>query len=81
MSPDEEYFNFFKDQPLEGMISLTPDASFCVQAEFTAMELENGRFRIGSGNGAIYGCTVLAIVSPRAVYMVSRKSLRSWLRF
>jgi len=45
--------------------------SYCIQQDFVNAPLNpRGQYLIGMGNTALEGCTVLTVVSARAVYMV-----------
>lgn len=46
--------------------------SFCYQTSFAAAELTNRRFLAGTARTELVGCTVLNVVSARAVYIVRR---------
>lgn len=46
--------------------------SFCYQTSFAAAELTKGQFLAGTARTELVGCTVLAVVSARAVYIVRR---------
>ncbi|KJK73913.1 hypothetical protein H634G_10819 [Metarhizium anisopliae BRIP 53293] len=43
--------------------------SFCYQTSFAAAELTKGQFLVGTARTELVGCTVLAVVSTRAVYI------------
>jgi hypothetical protein len=45
--------------------------SYCVQQAFASAPLDtNGQYRLGTVNTLLTGCTVLALMSSRGVYMV-----------
>ncbi|KFG78586.1 hypothetical protein MANI_002985 [Metarhizium anisopliae] len=46
--------------------------SFCYQTSFAAAKLTKGQFLVGTARTELVGCTVLAVVSARAVYIVRR---------
>lgn len=51
--------------------------SYCFQQEFASAPLNaNSQFLAGTANTLLEGCTVLTIVSARAVYMVNSCPLR-----
>jgi hypothetical protein len=54
--------------------------SFCVQEQFSMTRFERSQLFIGTANTVLEGCTVLMVVSTRAVYAVSLFSKRCCLK-